>query len=109
MLVPDRFRYKMYISDRNQTSKTADGSWFQVWGSSAAHLGVGFDISDDGTCCGSALVISRSVPGPSGAASGRGPAAIIDSQSVKGSEMIARTRRGYDAGKKINSQAACGR
>ncbi len=38
-------------------------------------------------------------------AAGRGPrptAAIIDSQSVKGSEMIARTRRGYDAGKKIN-------
>jgi transposase len=29
-------------------------------------------------------------------------AAIIDSQSVKGSEMIARTRRGYDPGKKIN-------
>ena len=29
-------------------------------------------------------------------------AAVIDSQSVKGSEMIARTRRGYDAGKKIN-------
>jgi transposase len=29
-------------------------------------------------------------------------AAIIDSQSVKGSEMIARGRRGYDAGKKIN-------
>jgi IS5 family transposase len=29
-------------------------------------------------------------------------AAIIDSQSVKGSEMIARCRRGYDAGKKIN-------
>jgi transposase len=29
-------------------------------------------------------------------------AAIIDSQSVKGSEMIARARRGYDAGKKIN-------
>jgi transposase len=29
-------------------------------------------------------------------------AAIIDSQSVKGSEMIARPRRGYDAGKKIN-------
>jgi putative transposase len=29
-------------------------------------------------------------------------AAIIDSQSVKGSEMISRTRRGYDAGKKIN-------
>ena len=28
-------------------------------------------------------------------------AAIIDSQSVKGSEMIARPRRGYDAGKKI--------
>jgi transposase len=38
-------------------------------------------------------------------AAGRGPrptAAIIDSQSVKGSEMIAHTRRGYDAGKKIN-------
>ena len=32
----------------------------------------------------------------------RPTAAIIDSQSVKGSEMIARTRRGYDAGKKIN-------
>jgi transposase len=29
-------------------------------------------------------------------------AAVIDSQSVKGSEMIARSRRGYDAGKKIN-------
>ncbi len=29
-------------------------------------------------------------------------AAVIDSQSVKGSEMIGRTRRGYDAGKKIN-------
>jgi transposase len=29
-------------------------------------------------------------------------AAIIDSQSVKGSEMIARGRRGFDAGKKIN-------
>ena len=29
-------------------------------------------------------------------------AAIIDSQSVKGSEMIARSRRGYDAGKKIS-------
>ncbi len=29
-------------------------------------------------------------------------AAVIDSQSVKGSEMISRTRRGYDAGKKIN-------
>jgi putative transposase len=29
-------------------------------------------------------------------------AAVIDSQSVKGSEMIARDRRGYDAGKKIN-------
>ena len=29
-------------------------------------------------------------------------AAVIDSQSVKGSEMIARTRRGYDAGKKVN-------
>jgi transposase len=39
------------------------------------------------------------------AAAGRSPAptaAIIDSQSVKGSEMIARARRGYDAGKKIN-------
>ena len=39
------------------------------------------------------------------AAAGRNPgpsAAVIDSQSVKGSEMIARTRRGYDAGKKIN-------
>jgi transposase len=38
-------------------------------------------------------------------AAGRKPrptVAIIDSQSVKGSEMIARTRRGYDAGKKIN-------
>jgi len=36
---------------------------------------------------------------------GRSPAptaAIIDSQSVKGSEMVARTGRGYDAGKKIN-------
>jgi transposase len=29
-------------------------------------------------------------------------AAVIDSQSVKGSEMIGRPRRGYDAGKKIN-------
>ena len=39
------------------------------------------------------------------AAAGRGPAptaAIIDSQSVKGSEMVARRDRGYDAGKKIN-------
>jgi len=38
-------------------------------------------------------------------AAGRKPrptAAIIDSQSVKGPEMIASTRRGYDAGKKIN-------
>jgi putative transposase len=38
-------------------------------------------------------------------AAGRSPrptAAVIDSQSVKGSEMIARNRRGYDAGKKIN-------
>jgi transposase len=38
-------------------------------------------------------------------AAGRNPgpsAAVIDSQSVKGSQMIARTRRGYDAGKKIN-------
>jgi transposase len=32
----------------------------------------------------------------------RPSAAIIDSQSVKGSEMIAQRRRGYDAGKKIN-------
>jgi transposase len=32
----------------------------------------------------------------------RPTAAIIDSQSVKGSEMISRGRRGYDAGKKIN-------
>jgi transposase len=39
------------------------------------------------------------------AAAGRTPqptAAIIDSQSVKGSEMVARRDRGYDAGKKIN-------
>ncbi len=38
-------------------------------------------------------------------AAGRGrqpSAAVIDSQPVKGSEMITRTRRGYDAGKKIN-------
>ncbi len=34
--------------------------------------------------------------------SARPSTAIIDSQSVKGSEMIACTRRGYDAGKKIN-------
>jgi transposase len=33
---------------------------------------------------------------------GQPTAAIIDSQSVKGSEMIARPRRGYDAAKKIN-------
>lgn len=33
---------------------------------------------------------------------GQPTAAIIDSQSVKGSEMIARAGRGYDAGKKIN-------
>jgi transposase len=32
-------------------------------------------------------------------------AAVIDSQSVKGSEMTGRARRGYDAGKKINDQA----
>ena len=31
-------------------------------------------------------------------------AAIIDSQSVKGPEMVARTGRGYDAGKKINGR-----
>jgi len=39
------------------------------------------------------------------AAAGRTSApttAIIDSQSFKGSEMIGRARRGYDAGKKIN-------
>jgi transposase len=39
------------------------------------------------------------------AAAGRGlrpTAAIIDSQAVKGSEMVARSGRGYDAGKKIN-------
>ena len=39
------------------------------------------------------------------AAAGRASAptaAIIDSQSVKGSEMIGRARRGYDAGKKVN-------
>jgi putative transposase len=34
--------------------------------------------------------------------SARPSAAIIDSQSVKGSEMIGRARRGHDAGKKIN-------
>jgi len=33
---------------------------------------------------------------------GQPSAAVIDSQSVKGSEMIARDRRGYDAAKKIN-------
>ena len=32
----------------------------------------------------------------------RPTAAVIDSQSVKGSEMIGHPRRGYDAGKKIN-------
>jgi putative transposase len=40
-------------------------------------------------------------------AAGRTPgptAAIIDSQSVKGSEMVPRTGRGYDAGKKINGR-----
>jgi transposase len=40
-------------------------------------------------------------------AAGRSPAptaAIIDSQSVKGSEMVARAGRGYDAGKKINGR-----
>ena len=40
----------------------------------------------------------RAVVGRKGAPT----AAVIDSQSVKGSEMISRTRRGYDAGKKIN-------
>jgi transposase len=34
--------------------------------------------------------------------SSRPTAAVIDSQSVKGSEMVARAGRGYDAGKKIN-------
>ncbi len=43
---------------------------------------------------------SGSAPQP--AATPAPTAAVIDSQSVKGSEMIARTRRGYDAGKKIN-------
>ena len=41
------------------------------------------------------------------AAAGRNAAptaAIIDSQSVKGSEMVARAGRGYDAGKKINGR-----
>jgi putative transposase len=41
------------------------------------------------------------------AAAGRRPAptaAIIDSQSVKGSEMVARGGRGYDAGKKITGK-----
>ena len=33
-------------------------------------------------------------------------AAVIDSQSVKGSEMIAAGRRGYDAAKKINGTEA---
>jgi putative transposase len=40
-------------------------------------------------------------------AAGRNPepsAAIIDSQSVKGSEMVARRDRGFDAGKKINGR-----
>jgi transposase len=40
-------------------------------------------------------------------AAGRNPgpsAAIIDSQSVKGSEMVARAGRGFDAGKKINGR-----
>jgi transposase len=40
----------------------------------------------------------RAVVGRKGAPT----AAVIDSQSVKGSEMISRTRRGYDARKKIN-------
>ena len=43
-----------------------------------------------------------SVSAPPPGANAAPTAAIIDSQSVKGSEMIARTRRGYDAGKKIN-------
>jgi transposase len=34
----------------------------------------------------------------------RPSAAIIDSQSVKGSEMVARAGRGFDAGKKINGR-----
>lgn len=40
-------------------------------------------------------------------AAGRNPnptAAIIDSQSVKAAETVARTERGYDAGKKINGR-----
>jgi len=40
-------------------------------------------------------------------AAGRDPqptAAIIDSQSVKAAETVARTQRGYDAGKKINGR-----
>ena len=42
---------------------------------------------------------------PDAAGRNRQPtAAIIDSQSVKGSEMVARTGRGYDAGKKINGR-----
>jgi len=43
-------------------------------------------------------------------AAGRAPeptAAVIDSQSVKAAEEVARASRGYDAGKKVNgSQAA---
>ena len=39
-------------------------------------------------------------------AAGRSPeltAAVIDSQSVKAAEQVARTSRGFDAGKKINA------
>jgi hypothetical protein len=40
-------------------------------------------------------------------AAGRKPeptAAVIDSQSVKAAEQVARSGRGYDAGKKINGR-----
>ena len=50
------------------------------------------------TCASGSARPPAAAPGPT--------AAIIDSQSVKGSEMIARTRRGYDAGKKINGTQA---
>lgn len=54
---------------------------------------------------GSTAAMHDDLPEPVRAAAGRAvqpAAAIIDSQPVKGSEMIARPRRGYDAGKKIN-------
>jgi putative transposase len=31
-------------------------------------------------------------------------AAFVDSQSLRGAETVARTRRGYDAGKKVNEK-----